>query len=126
MENWVKSSIPLQLHKGCVIASFQLDLEEEQLKLFRQELLNFIVKHDKVRGIIFDLSGLEIIDLIDFNRIRNIIDMIKLTGYKTIISGLKPSVVSSLILLDADIDGLIATLSLDEAFLIVDKKVKLS
>ncbi|ANQ52685.1 STAS domain-containing protein [Flammeovirga yaeyamensis] len=124
MENWIKSSIPLQLHKGCIIASFQLDLEEEQLKLFRQELLNFVVKHNKIRGIIFDLSGLEIIDLIDFNRIRSIIDMIKLTGYQTIISGLKPSVVSSLILLDADIDGLNAVLSLDEAFLMVDQMLK--
>ncbi|WP_281613219.1 STAS domain-containing protein [Flammeovirga sp. SubArs3] len=120
MDQWVKSSIPLQMHRGCIIASFQLDLDEKNLKLFRQELLNSIVEHNNLKGIIFDLSGLEIIDLVDFQGIKSIISMIKLTGFETVISGLKPAVVSSLILMDADVDDLNAALNLDEAYVILD------
>ncbi|MBB6461838.1 STAS domain-containing protein [Flammeovirga kamogawensis] len=115
MESWDKSGIPIQLHNRCIIASFQVDLTTPLLKLFRQELLDFVVKNSTIKGVILDLSGLEIIDISDFNAIRDTIKMIKLTGFTTVISGLRPAVVSSLIVLDADIDGLNAALSLDEA-----------
>ncbi|KXX70664.1 STAS domain-containing protein [Flammeovirga sp. SJP92] len=121
MGNWVKSGIPIQLHSQCIIASFQLDLHEDLLKLFQQELLHEIVQHTDIKGIIFDLSGLEIIDLVDFERIKSIINMIKLTGFNTVISGLRPSVVSSLIMMDANIDNLLYSISLDEAIIILDK-----
>lgn len=121
MSNWVKSGIPIQLHNQCIIASFQLDLNNSLLKLFQQELLNEIVQHNNIKGIIFDLSGLDIIDLTDFDGIRHIISMIKLTGYKTVISGLKPSVVSSLIMMDANIDNLLSTINLDDALVILKK-----
>lgn len=119
MSSWSKSGIPIQLHNDCIIASFQLDLNTSLLRLFQQELLNEIVKHNDVKGIIFDLSGLTIIDLSDFEGIKSIIDMIKLTGFQTVISGLRPSVVSSLIMMDANIDNIQSTLSLDEAFTIL-------
>ncbi|WP_044208794.1 STAS domain-containing protein [Flammeovirga sp. OC4] len=122
MSNWVKSGIPIQLHSQCVIASFQLDLQKDLLKLFQQELLDEIVKHNHIKGIIFDLSGLDIIDLMDFEHLRSIINMIKLTGYDTVISGLRPTVVSSLIMMDADIDNLLSAISLDEAVVILDTK----
>lgn len=122
MSDWVKSGIPIQLHSQCIIASFQLDLHQDVLKLFQQELLSEIVQHNNIKGIIFDLSGLEIIDLVDFDSIRSIISMIKLTGFDTVISGLRPSVVSSLIMMEANIDNLLSSISLDEALVILDRK----
>jgi hypothetical protein len=74
-----------------------------------------------VRGIILDLSGLQIIDHPDFLELKKIIDMAKVMGFNSVVSGMRPEVVSSLVALDADIDGIHATLTLDGAFNLMDK-----
>jgi rsbT antagonist protein RsbS len=111
----MNSGIPVQLHEQCLIASIQVDLSHSLLDQFRQEMLQRIVEQGNIRGVVFDLSGLQIIDLPDFEEIVRIIDMIRLMGYRTIISGLRPEVISSLVMLDADIDGLVGVAGLDEA-----------
>lgn len=111
----MNSGIPVQLHEQCLIASIQVDLSHSLLDQFRQEILQRTVEQGNIRGVVFDLSGLQIIDLPDFEGIVRIIDMIRLMGYRTIISGLRPEVISSLVMLDADIDGLVGVAGLDEA-----------
>lgn len=74
-----------------------------------------IVEHGNIKGVVLDLSGLQIIDLQDFEELLKTIEMIRLIGFNTIISGLRPEVVSSLIMLDAPVDGLVGVASLDEA-----------
>ena len=111
----MNSGIPVQLHEQCLIASIQVDLSHSLLDQFRQEILQKTVEQGNIRGVVFDLSGLQIIDLPDFEGIVRIIDMIRLMGYRTIISGLRPEVISSLVMLDADIDGLVGVAGLDEA-----------
>ena len=110
-----KSGIPIQLNNDCVIASIQVELNEHLTSLFRKELLNYI-QNVEAKGVILDLSGIDLIDYQDFNGLRNIISMIKLMGFETVISGLKPNVVASLIMLDVRLDGVKAALYLDEAF----------
>lgn len=117
----MKSGIPLQIHEKCLIASVQVELSESLLKQFQAELLERIAEEVDTRGVVLDLSGLFIIDLPDFEQLMNIIAMVKLMGYNTVVSGLRPEVVSALIMLDADVDKLVAVASLDEAFEAIDK-----
>ncbi len=110
--------IPLQISQNCVLASIQLDLTPELLQQLRQDLLGKLYAN-KADGVIIDVSGLEIIDFTDFTELRNIIDMVAIMGAKTVISGLKPGVISALVDLDADIDGINAALNLDDAFVLI-------
>jgi rsbT antagonist protein RsbS len=110
-----KSGIPIQLNNNCVIASIQVELNERLIVLFREELLKYI-QHVEAKGVILDLSGIELIDYQDFNGMRSIISMIKLMGFETVISGLKPGVVASLIMLNVSMDGIRAAADLDDAF----------
>ncbi len=110
--------IPLQISQNCVLASIQIDLTPELLQQLRQDLLGKL-HANKADGVIIDVSGLEIIDFTDFTELRNIIDMVAIMGAKTVISGLKPGVISALVDLDADIDGINAALNLDDAFVLI-------
>jgi rsbT antagonist protein RsbS len=115
MSSRSRSGIPLQLSQECVVASIQVDLDEDVLQGFRQELLE-LLQRSGARGIILDLSGVSIIDAEDFRALRDTMDMARLMGAVTVMSGLQPGVVSALIDLEADTQGVDATLTLDDAF----------
>ena len=110
------SRIPLQLSRNCIVASIQVDLTPSVLHVFREELLNFL-QRSGAQAVIFDLSGLEILDLEEFEALRNTISMVSLMGAKSIVAGMRPGVVSALVTLNADIDGILAAFNLDDAFM---------
>jgi rsbT antagonist protein RsbS len=111
--------IPLQVVRGCVVASIQIDLDPEVLRQFRIDLLACVQK-SRANGVILDVSGIDILDLDDFNGLRSTMEMAEVMGARPILSGLKPGVVSALIDLGADPEGVNAVLNLDDAFQLLD------
>lgn len=111
--------IPLQLSRQCVVASIQVDLSEEVLRQFRSDLLN-LIQSAGARGVILDVSGVDILDLEDFEALKKTMDMAALMGARSIVSGLHAGVVSSLVQLNADTDSVEAALNLDEAFKLIE------
>ena len=107
--------IPLQVVRGCVVASIQIDLDPEVLRQFRNDLLE-CVKNSRANGVILDVSGVDILDQDDFNGLRSTMEMAEIMGARSILSGLKAGVVSALIDLGADPEGVKAVLNLDDAF----------
>ncbi len=107
--------IPFQVVRGCVVASIQIDLDPEVLRQFRNDLLECVQK-TQANGVILDVSGLEILDLEDFKELRSTMEMAEVMGARTILSGLKPGVVSALIDLGVEPEGVSAVLNLDDAF----------
>ena len=107
--------IPLQLSRNCIVASIQVDLTYDVLRRFRVDLLEFL-QQSGAQAVIFDLSGLEILDLEEFEALRHTMSMVSLMGAKSIVAGMRPGVVSALIELDADVDGILAAFNLDDAF----------
>ena len=112
--------IPLQVVRGCVVASIQIDLNPDALERFRDELLECVQKYS-ADSVILDVSGLDILDLDDFNGLRRTMEMAKVMGARSILSGLKPGVVSALIDLGVEPEGLDAVLNLDDAFQRLDE-----
>ncbi len=106
--------IPLQLSQSYLIASIQIELTEEVLQQFRKDLLERL-HISRARGVILDLSGVEIMDLEDFEALQRILSMAAIMGVETILTGLQPGVVSALVDLNADIDSINAALDLDDA-----------
>ena len=111
--------IPLQVTRGCVVASIQIDLDPEVLRQFRIDLLECVQK-SRANGVILDVSGIDILDLDDFNGLRSTMEMAAVLGARSILSGLNPGMVSALIDLGADPEGVNAVLNLDDAFRLLD------
>jgi rsbT antagonist protein RsbS len=105
--------------RGVVVASIQVDLDDDVLARFRQELLDCIHETDS-RGVILDVSGLETLDSEELAALRRIMVMTALMGAESVLVGLRPGVVSALIEAGADVDGLRAAINLDAAFALLE------
>ncbi|HBB35792.1 MAG TPA: transcriptional regulator [Cyanobacteria bacterium UBA8803] len=114
MEGGDVQRIPLQLSQGCLVASIQIELTEEVIYQFRKDLLERL-HTTRARGVIIDLSGVEIMDLEDFEAFQRILSMATIMGVETILTGFQPGVVSALVDLNAEIDSINAALDLDDA-----------
>ena len=121
-ENTV-NRVPLQMSNNCLVASIQIDLTPSILDQFRRDLL-VELQSRRARGVILDLSGIEVMDLSDFENIRSTVSMARLMGAAAVVCGLRPGVVASLILLGADTDDLQAARNLDMAFELLGAKMQ--
>jgi len=111
--------IAIQVSRGIVVASIQVDLDDDVLARFRRDLLDRIHKTGS-RGVILDVSGLETLDTEELAALRRVIVMTALMGAESVLVGLRPGVVSALIEAGADVDGLKAAVNLDAAFAVFD------
>ena len=108
--------IPMQVTSGCLVASIQVDLTAGLLRQFQHDLLER-VKTTGASGVILDVSGVEIMDLEDFDLLRRTMAMASIMGARPMLVGLRPGIVASLIGLDCDVDGVEAAADLDDALL---------
>ncbi len=107
--------VPIQVTRGCLFAAINIELQEEGWDRFQQDLLEHI-HAAAVSGVVLDLSGVEVLDSHDFEAIRRAVAMAKVMGARTVLAGLRPGVVSALIGMDVDLDGLEAVATPDDAF----------
>ena len=112
--------IPLQISRDCVVASIQVDLSDIVLRRFRRELLE-LVQTSGARGVILDVSGIEVMDYEDFEALRRTMAMARLMGAPSVLAGLQAGVVSSLVELGAKTEDIVAVMDLDDAFRIMDQ-----
>jgi rsbT antagonist protein RsbS len=114
----------MQLSRGVVVASIQVDLDDDVLARFREDLLGRIHETGS-KGVILDMSGLEMLDSEEFAALRRIMDMTSLMGAEPVLVGLKPGVVSALIETGADVDGLRTAIDLDAGFALFEPEPRL-
>ena len=107
--------VAMQVSRDVVVASIQVDLDDDVLARFRDELLHRLHETGSC-GVILDVSGLETLDSNEFAALRRIITMCTIMGAQSVLVGLRPGVVSALIEAGADVDGLQAAINLDAAF----------
>jgi rsbT antagonist protein RsbS len=111
--------IPLQISRGCVIASIQVDLSPEVLRLFREELLE-LLHTTEASGVILDVSGIAVMDHQEFEALRRTMAMARLMGVESVVAGLRAGVVSALVELGVETDDIVAALDLDDAFEVME------
>lgn len=114
-------AIAIQVTRGVVMASIQVDLTDEVLGRFRDDLLRRIEETD-CHGAIFDLSGLVVLDSHEFAGLRKIMTMSGIMGASPVLIGLRPGVVSALVEAGADVNDIQAASSLDAAFALLEPR----
>jgi rsbT antagonist protein RsbS len=116
--------VAMQLSRGVVVASIQVDLDDDVLARFREDLLERIHETGS-KGVIFDVSGLNTLDSEEFDALRRIMEMTGLMGAESVLVGLQPGIVSALIETDADVDGLRTAIDLDAGFALLEPEPQL-
>lgn len=107
---------------GVLVSTIQIPLSPSVIERFKYDILDRL-EHEKINHIFFDFSGLTIMDIVEFRAIENIITMAKMMGSESILVGLHPGIVASLVLYDIDCQSLNTALDVDDAFTRLDLQV---
>jgi len=114
-EEIVLSKVAMHISRGCLIVPIQIELYDEVILQIQRDILE-IIKETGVKGVIIDVSGVEIIDSFFAQAICDTVRMVSMLGAETVITGLKPEVAASLVDLDIDFKDVRTAMNLEAGF----------
>jgi rsbT antagonist protein RsbS len=107
-------TVPVLRQGDVLIASIQSDLSDGEVLALRDELTR-LVGEVRARGIVVDVTGLDVIDSFTARSLRSIALAARLRGTETIIVGVRPDVAIAMVHFDLNLDPLRTALDLEEA-----------
>ena len=105
--------VPILKQGPYLIATVQSALTDEDLKELRNVLVER-VGHLRSRGVIVDVTALDVIDSFATRTLRDVAHMIRLRGAETVIVGIQPEVAFSMVKLGLTLEGVATSLDLEE------------
>ena len=115
--------VPILKQGGYLIASIQSVLSDADLIQLRDNLGARVGTY-RSRGVIIDVTVLDVIDSFATRMLRGIAHMLKLRGAETVIVGIQPDVAFAMVQLGLTLEGVGTALDLEEGLAYLDKKTK--
>ena len=115
--------VPILKQGAYLIATVQSALTDEDLKQLRDTLVLQVSKV-RARGVIVDVTALDVIDSFAARTLRDVAYMIRLRGAETVIVGIQPEVAFSMVKLGLTLEGVATSLDLEEGLAYLDRKAK--
>lgn len=109
------SRVAMHISRGCLIVPIQIELYDEIILRIQKDILER-VKETGVKGVIIDVSGVEIIDSFFAQAICDTARMTYMLGATTVLAGLKPEVAASLVDLDIDFRDIRTAMDIEAGF----------
>jgi rsbT antagonist protein RsbS len=103
-----------------LIASIQSDLSDPEILKFRDELAERVGR-ERARGVIVDVSALDVIDSFVARSLQSLAAIARLRGAETVIVGIRPDVAIALVQFNLDLRPLKAAHDLDEARAVLER-----
>lgn len=114
--------VPILKQGPYLIASIQSALSDEDLVQLRDALVAQVGKL-RSRGVIVDVTVLDVMDSFATRTLRDIAYMIRLRGAEMVIVGIQPEVAFALVRLGLKLEGVATALDLEEGILYLDRKM---
>ena len=95
-----------------LIVTVDRDLDEERLTNIQDAVLNKITTRT-IKGVVLDFSSVELLDSYLAKKMTDLSKMIEVMGSIAIISGLRPEVIASLVMLGFTSDNLTTALNVE-------------
>ena len=105
--------VPILRQGLCLIASVQDDLSDAELRDLQQRLAHQVGEHG-VRGVVVDVTVLDVIDSFATRTLSTIAYTVKLRGANVVIVGIQPEVAFAMVQLGLTLDGVRTALDLDD------------
>ena len=115
--------VPILKQGHYLIATFQAELSDADLLRLRDALVTQMGKF-RSRGVIVDVTVLDVMDSFASRTLRDIAHMIRLRGAETVIVGFQPEVAFAMVQLGLTLEGVPTALDLEEGLLYLDQKTK--
>jgi len=112
--------VPILKQGEYLIASIQSALSDSDLFQLRDELVDRVGKA-RSRGVIIDVTVLEVMDSFACRVLRDLANIIKLRGAEAVIVGIQPEVAFAMVQLGLSLDGVVTALDLEEGLNYLDQ-----
>ena len=117
--------VPVLKQGDYLIASVQSVLSDADLLQLRDDLADRVGQFGS-RGVIIDVTVLDVIDSFATRTLRAIAHMLKLRGAETVIVGIQPDVAFAMVQLGLTLEGIGTALDLEEGLAYLDGRMKRS
>ena len=115
--------VPILKQGDILIASIQAALSDQDLVRLQDELSERVGRF-RARGVVIDLSALDILDSFATRTMRNIAYTTRLRGAETVIVGIQPEVAFAMVQLGLTLEGVATALDLEEGFALLLREIK--
>jgi rsbT antagonist protein RsbS len=112
--------VPIHKQGPYLIASIQSALSDADLVHFRDALVDKVGRL-RSRGVIVDVTVLDVMDSFATRTLRDLAHMIRLRGAETVIVGIQPEVAFAMVQLGLSLAGVGTALDLEEGLSYLDQ-----
>jgi len=113
--------VPVLKQGDYLIASIQSALSDQDLVQLRDSIVQKVGKL-RSRGVIVDVTVLDVMDSFATRTLRDIAHMIRLRGAETVIVGIQPEVAFAMVQLGLSLEGVACALDLEEGLAYLNRK----
>jgi rsbT antagonist protein RsbS len=112
-------SVAILRQRDYLVASILSDLSDSEVLALRDDLSDRVGRH-RARGIVVDVTALDVIDSFVARSLRSLAITARLRGAETVIVGIQPEVAIAMVHFDLNLKPLRTALDLDEAIALLD------
>lgn len=115
--------VPILKQGSYLIASIQDALTDTDLLQLQEELVKR-VGAVRTRGVIIDVTALDVMDSFASRTLRDLAHVIRLRGAETVIVGIQPEVAFTMVQLGLSLEGVTTALDLEEGLALLAQRTK--
>lgn len=115
--------VPILKQGHFLIATIQAALSDADLLQLRRALVERVVRF-RSRGVIVDVTALDVMDSFATRTLRDITLMIRLRGANTVIVGIQPEVAFAMVQLGLTLEGVATALDLEEGLAHLEQRAR--
>ena len=104
--------IPILKMGSLLLVTIQVDMHDKLAMTLQDDLTNRIVK-ERAKGVLIDISALDLVDSFIGRMINNIAAMAKILDADTVLVGMQPAVAITLVELGLTLEGVKTALNVD-------------
>lgn len=116
-------SIPILRLGECLLVSIQVDLDDALAMTLQDDLMARITETG-ARGVLIDISALDIVDSFIGRMIASISSMARILDANAVVVGMQPAVAITLVELGMSLPGIATALDLDKGMALALKKLE--
>lgn len=105
--------VPILKQGDVLVASIQATLTDNELERLRDDLVAQVGRY-RSRGVIIDVTALDVLDSFATRTLRAMAHTSRLRGARTVVVGIQPEVAFGMVQLGLSLDGIDTALDLEE------------
>ena len=110
--------IPILKMGDCLLVTIQVDMHDRLAMALQDDLTDRIAKQ-RARGVLIDISALEVVDSFIGRMLGNIAAMARVLDAKTVVVGMRPAVAITLVELGLSLPGVSTALNVEKGMALI-------